>query len=145
MVKLLAICLGVVCAMGVNKYNNVQDAIMNADMVNICYSNKEYNIVKDSFQYDLCMNFIENILDCSHQLPALGVAIDKEVIEEKKNKDWVEFSFNKICDIDGMFFDALLIFLEKDMGGVNVFRKVDGKYDGRCYYINLQNNFNNIL
>lgn len=123
--------------MSVIKYNNVQDAIMNADSVTICFSSKEYTIVKDSFQYEMGMNFIENILDGSHQVPAIGVAINDEIIAEKENKEWVEFSFNKRCECDGMVFDALLIFLEKDMGGMNVFRKIDGKYDGRCFYINL--------
>ena len=32
--------------MSVIKYNNVQDAIMNADSVTICFSSKEYTIVK---------------------------------------------------------------------------------------------------
>ena len=125
--------------MSVIKYDNIQNAIKNADIIVISHSSKELTLLKDSFQYEMVLNYIESILENSRQVPALGVAINDEVVAEKKNKDWVEFSFNKICDIDGMFFDALLIFLEKDMGGVNVFRKVDGKYDGRCFYINLDN------
>ena len=134
-----------VCVMSIIKYDNIQNAIKNAGIIVNSHSSKELTLLKDSFQYELALNYIESILENSKQVPALGVAINDEVVAEKKNKDWVEFSFNKRCECDGMFFDGLLIFLEKDISGFNVFRKIDDKYDGRCYYINLQNNFNNIL
>ena len=136
--RLLSIVLGVLCFMNVVKYDNIQGAIMNADKIIFHTTNKEYVLNKDSFQYELGLNFIENILEGSYQMPALGVALNDEVVEEKKAKDWVEFVFNERCECGGMFFDKLLVFIENDMGGVNVFREVDGRYEGRCFYINLR-------
>jgi hypothetical protein len=124
--------------MNVTKYDNIQDAIMNADSITIHTNNQEYVLKKDSFQYDLVLNFIEDILEDSYQMPALGVALNDEIVGEKNNKDWVEFSFGNRGECSGMFFDKLLVFIENDMGGVNVFREVDGRYEGRCFYINLR-------
>jgi hypothetical protein len=126
--------------MNVTKYDNIQDAIMNADKIIVHTTSKEYVLNKDSFQYDLGLGFIEDILENSYQMPALGVALNDEVIEEKKNKEWIEFCFSERSECGGMFFDGLLIFIEKEMGGVNIFRKIDGKYEGRCFYINLRDN-----
>ena len=146
--KLLSICLGVIMALSGVEYKCIQDAIMNADSITVNISQNEYVVDKGSAQYDGLMDFVQRILDGSHQVPALGVAIHSEVIEEKKNKNWIEFKFGESSECGEMPFDSLLIFLEKDMGGINVLRSYKGKYEGRCFYINLNSNlsdFFNIL
>ena len=50
MVRLLSIVLGVICSMNVIKYNNIQDALLNADKIIIHTSYKEYQLNKGSFQ-----------------------------------------------------------------------------------------------
>ena len=47
--------------------------------------------------------------------------------------------FEKTKVYNEMPFETLLINVEKDWSGFNIIRKHDSKYEGRCFYINLEN------
>jgi len=145
MINILSICLGVVSIMSGINFDSVQKAIMSADSVKVSMSQNEYVIDRENVYYTIFNDFVEKILDGSHQVPALGVAINDEVLKEKENKNWIEFNFKELCECDGLNFESLLVFLEKDMGGVNVYRKINGEYSGRCFYINLGENVSEIF
>ena len=43
-----------------------------------------------------------------------------------------------------MDFEGLLIKVEKDWHGFNLIRKNNGKYDGRCFYLSLENSMDEL-
>ena len=145
MVKLLSICLGFIMSINIINYNSIQEAILSADDLSISYLHNEYSFEKEDKEFVFLMNVIDGVLRDSHQVPALGVALHDEVIREKENRNWIEFGFSAKVKCNDMEFDGLLVFLDKDMGGVNIYRRSDGKYEGRCFYINLNIDISGML
>ena len=61
-----------------------------------------------------------------------------------KNGYWVKFIFNKTMVRSDMPFDELLLHVTKDAYGINIVRGNDGVYQGRCYYLDLENSLNDL-
>ena len=78
-----------------------------------------------------------NVLQGAIQMPAFGVSIDSLTREEMKNGLWAEFCFDGERRCGSMPFDSLLIAVRGEYKGLNVVRKTEGKYQGRCFYIDL--------
>jgi len=110
------------------------------------------NVLKDDKKYffnnnDDCKNILKvlkNCTACAHDMPAFGVSIDELTKEEMKRGFWIELEFDKKYEFNGMPFDALLIKIEKDIYGFNLIRRNNNKYDGRCFYLSLENSLNDL-
>lgn len=98
---------------------------------------KTYN--KDSKEYDLILEEFKYVCDNAYETPAFGVSLNAETIKAMKNDIWLELVYDKTYEHNGMPFEKLLINLMVNVGGVNLIRAYDGKYDGRCYYLNFKN------
>ena len=88
------------------------------------------------------LGLMEDCLDGAIDMPALGVSLDNETRRELKQGVWLEFSFKDKQIFNELPFEKLLLKLEPNAGGVNIIRYNDGLYEGRCFYLNLENNFN---
>ncbi len=71
-------------------------------------------------------------------MPAFGVSIDEHTRAEMKKGVWIEFVFGKEQVIQEMPFEKLLICCKEDFRGFNLIRYWDGKYFGRCFYLDLR-------
>lgn len=98
-------------------------------------SQEELNILSDIF--------VETF-EGSKSLPALGVALDEETKESVKSGVWIKFSFDKTRVENDMPFDELLIKIHKENNCLNVIRGNDGKFDGRCYFVELNHSLEKI-
>ena len=87
-----------------------------------------YKVIAQSF-LDMCAEFRE--------MPAFGVALHNECVNALNDGVWVEFLFANRLSHNEMFFDSLLVNVEKENSGFNLIRKVDGEYCGRCFYVDL--------
>ena len=74
------------------------------------------------------------------EMPAFGVALDHETREALKEGVWVELIYSQTHEYNEMPFDSLLISINRDYTGFNIIRKQNGLYDGRCFYLNLEQN-----
>lgn len=72
------------------------------------------------------------------QMPAFGVSIDRLTREELRHGYWAEFVFPSAHVCAGMPFERLLFKIEPDYRGINLVRCNGGKYEGRCYYLDLR-------
>lgn len=72
------------------------------------------------------------------RMPALGVSIDHLTREEMKRGLWAEFLYSKQEMIAEMPFTALLFAVKENYFGFNVVRRYEGRYNGRCFYIDLR-------
>lgn len=93
----------------------------------------------DKFYNDLICN-IEGLFSLSRVMPAFGVSLHDETLNELQNGEWIQINFNKEIEKNGLPFNALLFKLEVT-GGMNLIRLYNNKYEGRCIFIE----FNEIL
>ena len=82
--------------------------------------------------------------DLSHDMPAFGVSLHNETNNALKKGTWVELVFDTEKSFNDMPFDTLLFKVEAEDSGFNLIRKFDGKYEGRCFYLSLDDNMNNL-
>ena len=130
-----------------NKINfeNIQDAFTNSTYIQVINNNKNVLYDKESKQYYEILNCFNKLLENSHQVPALGVSIDNLTRQELKNGLWLEFNFNKTFYNFDMPFESLLVKIEPESYGLNIIRKYKNKYEGRVYYINLEQSTNQFI
>lgn len=93
----------------------------------------------EQFYYEI-KHALSAMNEGGHEVPALGVALDGEVKEELKRGVYLRMKYARKLTHGGMNFDELLIAVRGEYTGYNIIRGTDGKYGGRCYYVNLENN-----
>lgn len=126
----------------------------NFKTINQCFSNScsiklyQNNLIqtfqKNSNFFNQILNEFEKTTQNSYQMPALGVSIHNLTIQQQKQGTWLEFMFETTIFNCEMPFDAILIKIEPDSYGLNLIRKFQGKYEGRCFYLNLENSTTNL-
>ena len=100
---------------------------------------------KGDDKFELIFFELEKATQNAHDMPAFAVSLDNEIIKEKESGLWLELMFDKTQTFNEMPFDALLFKIEENNSGLNLIRKHNGKYEGRCFYLNLNENLNNLL
>ena len=110
----------------------INEVVLEADKI-LAYVEGEEKEPNESQVKQILTNMMA---DC-RQMPAFGVALDSEVKEAIKTKVWLELEYDKTIVFDEMPFDKLLIEVGEDYTGFNLMRHHDGKYEGRCYYVDL--------
>ena len=69
-------------------------------------------------------------------MPAFGVSLHAETLNELKNDNWIKINFNKQIIVNELPFVSLIFKLEKT-SGFNLIRFHNEKYEGRCFYLDL--------
>ena len=107
----------------------------------VVYSNhKNVEFQKGDNKFEFILETLNKITENAQEMPAFGVSLDKETREAMKKGLWIELVFEREQKYNDMPFESLLIEIESDHSGFNLIRKVNGKFDGRCFYLNLENN-----
>ena len=121
---------------------NMVDLFSEEYMIEIYKDGQIVEIDKDQFDKfeEIFCESIEN----SRQMPAFAVSIHEHTIEAMQSGFWIKFIFDKVIVKSGMPFDSLLINVTKDCYGINIIRGLDGKFEGRCYYLDLENTLNDL-
>ena len=121
----------------VDSFNFVQSIIVTIE-------GKEVVFQKGDDKFELIIKTLKEITENSHEMPAFGVSIDGLTREEKKSGVWIELCYKEVNSYEAMDFESLLINVEKDWHGFNLIRKNNEKYDGRCFYLSLQNSMDKL-
>lgn len=141
--KSILICflLGVSLFMGgceqIKTFDNIQDVFKESCCIEVIIddSSKEYK--KQSQEYNKILDEFQNMIDGSRQMPAFGISLDNETRQALKMGVWLKFSFEFVgCNSD-MPFETLLIQVSSDFNGINIIRGYKGVYEGRCFYLDL--------
>ena len=107
----------------------------------VAYHNGEtISALKNEDTYNTLFGVFNNMLKDARPMPAFGVSLDAETRDAMKNGTWIEFVFDSTQAHNDMPFDALLINVVPEHTGFNIVRKYQGKYDGRCFYVDIQGN-----
>ena len=80
----------------------------------------------------------------SYEMPAFGVSIHEHTMQALQSGFWIKFNFKEQMKHNDMPFDALLVNIMPNDKGFNLIREVDGKYEGRCFYLNLENDMQSL-
>lgn len=145
---LTLIVLGVACLMPNKAPVNVPEitnAINEANIIEITVDNINTTLTEKNPLFDEILSQLDDMLEGSHEMPAFGVSLDNETKEAKKTGVWLELKYSATHSHNEMPFDSLLIEVQKDWTGFNIYRGNKGIYEGRCFYINLvDNNMDNL-
>ena len=79
----------------------------------------------------------KKFFDNTREMPAFGVALHDETINNIQSGVWVELEFDGIYKHNEMAFEKLLIQVQNDYSGFNIIRFYNGKYEGRCFYFDI--------
>lgn len=120
---------------------NINSYVCNARQAQVVTDGKYYQI-EDMQNLN---NVLSQMLQGSHQMPALGVSIHTETIMAINKGVWLRLQYNGTQQVEDMPFDELLIEINPELSGFNIIRGNKGIYDGRCYYIDLNNSTMKIL
>lgn len=92
---------------------------------------------KNNSEYAVIIEAFSAMLEGYREMPAFGVSLHEEVENAKKSGLWIEFCYESIYMHEEMPYERLLIGLEKGDRGFNLMRFCGGKYEGRCFYVDL--------
>ena len=118
--------------------------ISRCNSISIIYNGNTTTFNKDSHDYTIILDSIMDTMLDSHEMPALGVSIDSETRAALQNGMYIELNYKKMYKYLDMPFEKLLFTVDPHDCGINIIRYHDGKYDGRCYYLNLNHDMSNI-
>lgn len=108
------------------------------------YNNGAEIIINQEVEGEEIKKLFNEVVASSREMPAFGVSLHEETLKAMKEGVWLLFDFGETKDHNEMPFESLLINIEKDTGGVNIIRYYNGQYSGRCFYLDLDKNFNDL-
>ncbi len=122
----------------------IYDFFEETDSITIFKDGKEKTFPNTSSEFDdLLTKFMDMIYD-SYEMPAFGVSIHEHTMQALQSGFWIKFNFKEQMRHNDMPFDALLVNIMPNDKGFNLIREVDGKYEGRCFYLNLENDMQSL-
>ncbi len=119
-----------------NDYN-LYDFFENADSITIYNSNNKLNFKKNTPEFNELLSEFQDTIYNSYELPALGVSLHNETIQALKLDCWIEFNFTSTLSHNDLPFQSLLIQITPEQNALNIIRKQNSQYEGRCFYLNL--------
>lgn len=134
-ILLFVIIMGFLIMTGFDE-KNIIDYISQSNSINILSNGNESQYLSSSAEYDEILSEFLKMCQEGYEMPAFGVSIN----ESKKNfnnKFCIEFIFDNITEHLDMEFNCLLIEINEEYCGFNIRRGINGLYNGRNYYYNL--------
>lgn len=137
-------CFFILTSGGYMESNSIRNYFSDAKSITILKNDEKFCYTKGDDKFEEILAALLSATKNSHDMPALGVSIDSETKSAIQSGSWIELQFNKTMSFNEMPFDALLIQIEEDYQGINIIRKNNKKYDGRCFYLNLKSNMKHL-
>lgn len=113
------------------------DAVQTAGRIIVIADGREHCFEKGDAAFRAIIKAWNEMTATAIRMPAFGVSIDELTRREMQQGLWTEFRYEKETSCAGMAFDRLLVCVKEEFRGFNVVRHVQGKYQGRCFYVDL--------
>lgn len=84
------------------------------------------------------------LFEDSRTVPAFGVVFDEMYKEEIKSGTYISLRFPQIMEVNELPFDELVFKIESDWTGVNLYRGINGVFNGRCIYLDFDKDMSEI-
>lgn len=125
---------------GAMNTNSLFNNIAETNQIVVFYQGSTLTFNHNDDKFEMLLNAFLNTIKNSREMPAFGVSLHDETTTALKSGTWLEFVFNKPQSHNDMPFESLLVSVEPDHTGINLVRKQNGKFDGRCFYLDLSTN-----
>ena len=120
--------------------NSLIDVLEHIECFEIIKDGKMFIIGITSKNFSPTKLKIEEIFLSSRLMPAFGVSLHDEIMKEIQVGCWLKMNFSKEIIKNGLPFTSLLFKLEQ-VQGFNLIRESEGKYDGRCLFLDCDEIF----
>ena len=121
-------------------YNDSENGLHNClkfvENFEIFSAGESEKIDASDIRFNRIFQNLENVFKDSFLLPAFGVSLHHETLNERENGVWLQINFSEEQTKNGLNFNSLLFKLEKTQG-FNLIRLYENKYEGRCLFLNL--------
>lgn len=94
----------------------------------------------DESQQISLLGQVQDLFAAGRKMPAFSVMLDSEYDAFLSDGIFVRLTFPQILQIDGMPFDELIFKVEENFYGFNIIRGLDGRHEGRCFFLDLGQN-----
>lgn len=84
---------------------------------------------------------LETLFASARLMPAFGVSLHHETTNALQEGKWIKLSFSHQQNVNGLLFDAL-VFQLTETSVINLIREFEGKYEGRCLYVEFDKTIN---
>ena len=88
-------------------------------------------------QQEELKNKVESLFANCHTMPAFGVVTPEIFEEQTKDGIFISIKFNQVYSVNELPFNELVFRVEKDSYGFNLFRGMNGVFQGRCIYLSI--------
>ena len=117
--------------------NSLVDTIEHIESFQIFKQGQIMNIKKNSKDFEIIKKELNTLFFESRLVPALSVSLHNETQQALNDGEWLQINFDQELNKSGLLFVSLLFRLEKT-SGFNLIRVCNGKYEGRCLFVNLE-------
>lgn len=108
------------------------DVLTSADTITVYKNGNKVDINKEEFNRQFRF-----MVEHAYYMPGMGIAKDSIIQKELKKGYWVEFGYLSKKTFAEYDFTSLILRLQPDLDGFNVVRGVNGKYEGKTFYLKL--------
>ena len=119
--------------------NQLAQCIQNVSKIEVLDNNNLKALENQSFEGTI-KNLI-NLFQSARLMPAFSVSLHNETIDALKEGKWLKLTFLHQQNVNGLLFDGL-VFQLNETSGMNLIREYDGKYEGRCLYLDFEQTIN---
>ena len=119
--------------------NQLAQCIQNVSKIEVLENNNLKALENQSFEATI-KNLI-NLFQSARLMPAFSVSLHNETIDALKEGKWLKLTFLHQQNVNGLLFDGL-VFQLNETSGMNLIREYDGKYEGRCLYLDFDESIN---
>ena len=137
LIKLFLNIALIITGVNMNTTSTIIDYFDKAESFIVYIDNNIEEYANKTQEYNRILKSLQEIVTEAHEMPAYGVSTDIDTKEALTQGIWLELKFAETQTHSDMPFDRLLIQVDSEYSGFNLIRYHDNKYDGRCYYLNL--------
>jgi len=124
--------------------SNINDYFIHSNNITIYNNGNTCTYNHDTQEFNDIIDSINNMCNNSHEMPAFGVSLHKETLIAIQTGIWIELEFNSTITHNDMPFSKLIFEINPEYSGFNIIRYCDNKYEGRCYYLNLDSDMSEL-
>ncbi len=131
------ICVFVLSLFGGFYMNDITYFFDEATTIEVTVKGKTTTLSKGDEKFEAVLSALKNVTANANEMPAFAVSNDDLTRQKLADGTWIELQFSREQNYNDLPFEALLIEVDASFEGVNLIRKINGKYEGRCFYLNL--------
>jgi hypothetical protein len=116
------------------------DFFSDSNKITIFNNGTTHEFTPDSAEFKEIMKEFLYLINDAHEMPAYGVSLHEETTQALSNGLWLKFDFDEEREHNDMPFTSLLIYVNPQDQGFNLIREYQQRYEGRCFFLSLQQN-----